>query len=68
MEIDGRNLRGTQEQWTSSCHHHGRKDGSGISGGETLNKTHNNQSLNPNGAVTTDYKGSRDMGRLVQQV
>jgi hypothetical protein len=46
----------------SSCHHHGRKDGDTISRGETLDKTHDNQSLNPNGIVATNYKGSRGMG------
>jgi hypothetical protein len=46
----------------SSCHHHGRNDGDAIFGGETLDKTHNNQSLNPNGVVATDYKGPRDVG------
>jgi hypothetical protein len=45
-----------------SCHHHGRNDGGATSRGETLNKTHNNQSLNHNGAAATDYKGSRDVG------
>jgi hypothetical protein len=30
----------------SSCRHHGRNDGSATSGGETLDKTQNNQSLN----------------------
>jgi hypothetical protein len=38
-------------------------DGNGTSGGETLDKTHNNKSLNPTGAAATDYKGSRGMGR-----
>jgi hypothetical protein len=46
----------------SSCRHRGRNDGGANSGGETLDKTHNNQKLNPNGAAATDYKGSRDMG------
>jgi hypothetical protein len=46
----------------SSCRHHDRNDGDTIFGGETLDKTHNNQSLNPNGVVATDYKGSRDVG------
>jgi hypothetical protein len=66
MEIHDRNLRGTQERWMTSCHHHGGNDGSATSGGETLEKTHNNESLYPNGAVTTNYKGYRDVGRLVQ--
>jgi hypothetical protein len=46
----------------SSCHHNGRNDGGATSGGETLDKTHNNQSLNPNGMVAIDYKGSRNVG------
>jgi hypothetical protein len=41
---------------------HGRNNGGATSERETLDKTHNNQSLNPNGATATDYKGSRDMG------
>jgi hypothetical protein len=49
----------------SSCHRRGRNDGGATSGGETLNKTHNNQSLNTNGVVATDYKGSIDMGTLL---
>jgi hypothetical protein len=47
----------------SSCYHCDRNDGGATSRGETLDKTPNNQSLNPNGAVATDYKGSRDVGR-----
>jgi hypothetical protein len=31
------------------------------SGEETLDKTHNNQSLNTNGAAAINYKGSRDV-------
>jgi hypothetical protein len=46
----------------SSCRHHGRNDDGATSGGETLDKTHNNRSLNANGAVATDYKGSKDVG------
>jgi hypothetical protein len=38
-------------------------DGGTTSGGETLDRTHKNQILNPNGVVATDYKGSRDVGR-----
>jgi hypothetical protein len=38
-------------------------DGDDTSRGETLDKTHNNKSLNPTGAAATNYKGSRDMGR-----
>jgi hypothetical protein len=45
----------------SSCHHHGRNDGGATSEGETLDKTHNNQSLKPNGVAATDYKGYRDV-------
>jgi hypothetical protein len=37
-------------------------DGDATSRGETLDKTHNNQSINPNGAVATDYKGLEDVG------
>jgi hypothetical protein len=37
----------------SSYHHHGRNDGGATSGGETLDKTHNNQSLNLNVVATT---------------
>jgi hypothetical protein len=37
----------------------GRNNGGATSGGETLDKTHNNQSLNPNGVASTDSKGSR---------
>jgi hypothetical protein len=47
----------------STCHQHGRNDGGATSRGETLDKTHNNQNLNPNGVAATDYKGSRDVER-----
>jgi hypothetical protein len=50
---------------TSNCRHHGKIDGGTSSGGEILDKTHNNQSLNPNGVASTHYKGSRDVGRLL---
>jgi hypothetical protein len=49
--------------WMSSRRHRGRNDSGATFGGETLNKTYNNKNLNPNGVVTTDYKGFRDMGR-----
>jgi hypothetical protein len=45
----------------SSCHHHDRNDGRTTFRGETINKTHNNQSLNSNGVAATNYKGSRDV-------
>jgi hypothetical protein len=32
----------------NSCYHYDRDDGGTTSGGETLNKIHNNQRLNPN--------------------
>jgi hypothetical protein len=47
----------------SRCHHHGRNDGGTTSERETLNKTQNNQILNPNGVADTDYKPSKDVGR-----
>jgi hypothetical protein len=34
--------------WMASCHHHDRNDGDATSGGETLDKTNNNQSINHN--------------------
>jgi hypothetical protein len=46
----------------SSCRHHGKNDGSTTSRRENLDKTHNNQSLNPNGVAATNYKGSREVG------
>jgi hypothetical protein len=45
----------------SSCRHRSSNDGGATSGEETLDKTHNNQSLNTNGAAAINYKGSRDM-------
>jgi hypothetical protein len=45
------------------CRHHNRNDVGATSNGETLNQTHNNQNLNPNGVAATDYKGSKDVGR-----
>jgi hypothetical protein len=38
-------------------------DSDATSEGEILDKNHNYQSLNPNGAAVIDYKGSRDVGR-----
>jgi hypothetical protein len=46
----------------NSCHHYGSNDGGATSGGETLDKTHNNQNLNTNGVAAPDYKGSRNVG------
>jgi hypothetical protein len=37
----------------SSCHHHGVNDGCTTSKGEILDKTHNNQKLNPNVVTVT---------------
>jgi hypothetical protein len=48
--------------WMSSCLHSSRNDGGATFGGETLDKTHNNQSLSPSGVAAIDYKGSRDVG------
>jgi hypothetical protein len=56
-------IRISHNPWRmSSCHHRARNDGGTTSRGEILDKTHNNQSLNPNDATTTDYNGSTDVG------
>jgi hypothetical protein len=46
----------------SSCCHRSRNDGGTTSELETLDKTDNNQNLNPTGVAATDYKGSMDAG------
>jgi hypothetical protein len=47
--------------WMNNCRHHSRNDGGATTRGETIDKNHNYQSINPNGVAATNYKGSRDV-------